>query len=321
MTSKLALIFLFTGFCAASLAESLPLGKMGKTIQPNEIDVQWSVLQNKFPPNLWVYHVLKTKFSPAVISNLIDVGNFSAKDQTGSPTGGAEESQFLSSDKTRRLTIQSSLGAINYENKIIVQTSQTNLPVEVPQQSELRKLTMDFLPKIGIRDSDIKRDEEISQPELTFFDPEVTMYWVNSAMVTNIPYRSVFFRRSLKGVSFVGNDVGGNCWINFASHRTISKIVLKWPEVERFKSYPVASFQSIIKWIHQGRSVHGYIPMDFGTIDWPAAKKITVTKAQAVYVTGQNYIHPIASLWATVDTGHGNVEVEIDCPIIDESAN
>jgi hypothetical protein len=32
-----------------------------------------------------------------------------------------------------------------------------------------------------------------------------------------------------------------------------------------------------------------------------------------------SWVHPFATLWATVDTGHGNVDVEIDCPIIDEA--
>jgi hypothetical protein len=29
--------------------------------------------------------------------------------------------------------------------------------------------------------------------------------------------------------------------------------------------------------------------------------------------------YPFAALWTTVDTGHGNIDVEINCPIIDET--
>jgi hypothetical protein len=29
--------------------------------------------------------------------------------------------------------------------------------------------------------------------------------------------------------------------------------------------------------------------------------------------------YPLVALWTTVDTGHGNIDVEIDCPIIDET--
>ena len=291
---------------------------MGKPVPSNKFDIRWNVQTNSIPPNLWVYQTLPTKFSSAVISILMSIGGFAARDQTNNQSNKNKDGLFfLSSDKTRSLEIQPTLGVINYEDKKVVQTSETNLPVDVPQQSELAKLTMDFLPKINLLASEIEKTGFTTPPEFSFFEPELTMYWIKNVIVTNIPYRSVFFRRSLDGIAVVGNDTGGNCWISFASHKAISKISLKWPRVERSKSYPTASSQTIIRWIRQGKSVHGYIPMDFGDIDWTTAKSMTITKAEACYLTVAKKVYPIASLWVIVDTGHGSVELEIDTPIID----
>ena len=40
--------------------------------------------------------------------------------------------------------------------------------------------------------------------------------------------------------------------------------------------------------------------------------------ASTVFGSGLGLM-PLVSLWTTVDTGHGNVDVEIDCPIVDDS--
>ena len=142
---------------------------------------------------------------------------------------------------------------------------------------------------------------------------------MNSVLVSNIPQRSVFFRRALDSGAFLGNDEGGNCWIYFGSHKAISKIALKWPTIEHYKSFPTADFKTLTKWIREGKARHGFISMNVGEIDWKNLKSMTVTKVEICYLTGKNFVYPIASLWTTVDTGYGDIDIEIDCPIFDEA--
>ena len=61
-----------------------------------------------------------------------------------------------------------------------------------------------------------------------------------------------------------------------------------------------------------------------GLLTGQTVKSVTVTRAEACYFTGTSSspldkLYPHAALWTTVDTGHGNIDVEIDCPIIDET--
>jgi hypothetical protein len=64
--------------------------------------------------------------------------------------------------------------------------------------------------------------------------------------------------------------------------------------------------------------------MDAEPIDWKTVKGITITSVKLCYYGGNtdnpsDWLMPFVALWATVDSGHGTIDVEIDCPIIDES--
>jgi len=315
MRTILVAIFLCV-LCAAGFSESLPLNEMGKPFSSPNLVVQWKVETNVFPRTVSVYRILPTKFSPVVISNLLSIAKLTANDQTKSDTG---VENFVSTDKTRSLQINSILGTIDYADDSVVQGGMTNVSIGVPSENELLGLTVDLLPELGLKLSDIKKKGNRIEPEFSFYEPELTMFYLNSVLVTNIPQRSVFFRRALDSGSFLGNDGGGNCWIYFGSHKAVSKIALKWPDIERYKSFPTADLKTIANWIRGGKARHGLIPMNVGEIDWKRLQSMTVTKAEICYLTSQNYIYPIVSFWTTVDTGHGPVDVEIDCPIIDEA--
>ena len=104
----------------------------------------------------------------------------------------------------------------------------------------------------------------------------------------------------------------------------VSKISLSWRNLERHKAYSTANPNMIIKWIREGRAVQGMIRMDAETINWKSVKSVTVIKAELSYYardpfTPSDWLMPFAALWTTVDTGHGNMDLEIDCPIIGEA--
>jgi hypothetical protein len=310
----LAVVFL-NAFWSAGFSENLPLNEMGKPFSSPNLVVHWKVQTNVFPSTVWIYRLRPTIFSPAVISNLMQVARLTSNDET---KNDASEN-FVSSDKTRSLQIDSTLGRIDYTDESVVHSGATNLSVDVPQENELLGLTTNLLPELGLKPSDIKKKKNSNEPEFNFYEPELTMYYFNSVLVSNIPQRSVFFRRALDSGAFLGNDEGGNCWIYFGSHKAISKIALKWPTIERYKSFPVADFKTLAKWIREGKARHGFISMNVGEIDWAKLKSMTVSKAEMCYLTGKNYVYPIASLWTTIDTGYGEIDIEIDCPIIDET--
>lgn len=307
---KITTLVFFIASVAAGLSQSLPLNELGKPFSSPTVPVQWHVQTNVFPPRLSIYHIIPTKFSQAIISNLLSISGLAENDRV-------KGDNFASTDGTRTLHIVSATGTIEYSNTAVVHSGLTTASVGVPKEAELFGLTTNLLPKLGLSLSEIKRKENSTEREFNFYEPQLTMFRTNSMFVTNIPERSVFFRRALDNGAVLGNDEGGNCWIFFGSHYAISKIDLKWPAIEVYKSFPSADFKKIAEWIHQGKARHGLISSDVGEFDWSKLKSITVTKAEICYVTNGKYVYPLASLWTSLDTGYGNVDVEIDCPIID----
>jgi hypothetical protein len=93
--------------------------------------------------------------------------------------------------------------------------------------------------------------------------------------------------------------------------------------LKRYKAFPTVSPDTIIKWIREGKAKQGGIPMNSNDIDWTTAKSLTIKKAEICYYAGDRFspspwLMPIVSFWTTVDTRDGTIDVEIDCPIIDE---
>ncbi len=96
--------------------------------------------------------------------------------------------------------------------------------------------------------------------------------------------------------------------------------------MERDKLHPTVTPEMMVKSIREGKAIQGMVPDTVGSIDWPTVKSVTIKEAKPLYFAGgdplspSDWLEPFAALWTTVDTGHGNVDVEIDCPIIDETA-
>ncbi len=179
--------------------------------------------------------------------------------------------------------------------------------------SQMPELTTNFLAKIGINLSEIEKNEK-GEPNFNYSEP-VTLYFVNQTTITNVEWRAVGFRRALNGFAFVGSDGG----VRFGEHGQVSKISLPLQAVERHKNCKVAETAKIISWIRNGKAVQGRLPWDSGGINWRTVKSMTVQSVKVCYQSTEHYVYPLLALWTTLDTGSGNLDVEIDCPIIDEA--
>jgi hypothetical protein len=76
--------------------------------------------------------------------------------------------------------------------------------------------------------------------------------------------------------------------------------------MERYKSCPTTTPETIVKWIREGKAVQGGIPMNSEAIDWPTVKSLTINKADLCYYAGERFapsqwLMPLLSLWTTVD--------------------
>ncbi|MGH7989074.1 MAG: hypothetical protein ACREDS_02615 [Limisphaerales bacterium] len=309
--------------CVAGFPQSLPLNG-GIHFQRTNLVVRWKAPKHPWPKTLGVYQMVPTKYSPTVISNLMALGPFTDKDKTDRGTNG-----MSFSNTGGHLEISFTMGEIEYARHTR-DYSPTDLAQGVPPTNQLFQLTTNFLPKLGISLSEISKGIN-GRTKINAFEPFME-YFRNGVGVTNIEWRGVGFRRAVDGVEFFYDD--GHGGIDFGEHSQVVKIILSWPDLKRDNFYSAAPPKKIIQWICEGRARQKHmLRLDGGEtmIDWATVKSLTITKATAYYhgelshgeyATNSvfaNCVWPYADLWGMVDTGTTNVEVAIDCPIVDET--
>jgi hypothetical protein len=275
-----------------------------------DLDVRWDASTKAIPSKVWVYHLLPNDFSPIVISNVMTLCSFSTNEYTTQNTSGIA---FQNPDGSRKLSISFSSGNIEYETPDPL-FGPTNLAKEVPPMSRLPELTTDLLKQINIPLSAVTGFFETDKFNL--WEP-LTMYFVSNTIITNITFRGVNFRRSVDGIPVVACD-GGH--IYFAEHSHISKLSITWHNLKQYKSFSSLKTKAIVRLLRQGKAIQEPVPMNVGYIDWPNVKSVTIKKAEPLYFAGDtDWLYPFLWLDTDVDTGHGIVDVGIDCPIIDET--
>ena len=319
--SKLTICFaLMQIICGTGFSQSLSLIKLGETFRRTNLEVRWNVPTNALPGTVWVYHLLPRWFPPEAVSNLVASCGFTERDKKIS---SADEVVYKNANKfpSKQLGISRFQGSIYFEDNS-VHYSATNLAKDVPIMSQMPELTTNFLLALGINPSEIEKNAD-GIPNFHFWEP-FTQYYVGNTSVTNIQFRAVSFRRSVDGGTFLGGGTGGDGLIKFGEHGKIVHMDISWRNIERFKSYPAATPEQIVKWICEGKAVLSPIPDNVPPIDWQTVKSATIKRVVLAHYAGDRFkpsdsLMPLVSLLTTVDTGNGSIDVEIECPIIDES--
>ena len=317
MTVRFVVLFILL-IGATAFSQTLSLQSLGDSFRCSPKIINWNAPTNSLPATVWVYHILPKKFPPNAISNLVVSLGLTAKDRVVANNG---ETVYLNSPNfpSKQLEISETHGSIHYES--VTDYGPTNLAKDVPEMNQLMNLTTNFLSQFDIDYSEIDKTSN-GAPNLHYWEPFKENFLKNG-IVTNIEFRAVVFRRYVDGNMILGAGTAGNGEIFFGEHAKPVKIDIFWPNLGRYKDYPTASPETITKWIAEGKAVHGGISMNLPDIDWSTIKSISIDKAEICYNAGDRFspsewLMPLVSLWTTVDTGQGNVNVEIDCPIIDD---
>jgi len=307
--AKIGFVSLVAIVCAtAGLAQSPPWKANGEPIPARpDLVVHWQS-EAKFPRKVWVYNLLPNKFSPEVISNVMTLCSFTGKDKNEDDTNGIS---FQSSEPARTLSFSFTSGKIDYETPEI-QYSPTNLAIGVPSTNELSGLVKNVLGKMHIPFSEITGWH--GTHKIDFSEP-VTVFSVGDTMVTNVPYRTVYFRRTVEGMPIIGHFYR----FNVGEHGKVTKISIAWPNLERVKSYRTVSPKDVVNFIRSGNAIRGPVPTTIGDIDWPSVKSVTIKNATPSYQINGDKLYPFLRLDVLVEIGNGAVEIGMDCPVIDET--
>ena len=306
---KITLLSLIQIICVtAGFAQSPPWRANGEAISARpDLTVHWQD-STKFPRKVWIYQLVPNKFPPEIISNVMILCSFTEKDKVEDDTNGIA---FQCADHSRTLSIAFSSGEIEYETPE-VHYSPTNLAVGVPSTNQLPEVAKDVLSKLHINFSDIIG--WLGTNKVDFSEP-LTMFFVGHTTITNIPYRTVYFRRSVDGMPIAGHFYR----FNVGERGKISKVSIAWPDLKRVKSYPTVSQKEVVSFLRKGNAIRGPVPTNVGDIDWPNIKSVTIKKAVPSYQMDNNRLYPFLFLDVLVDTGNGVVEIAMNCPIIDET--
>jgi hypothetical protein len=315
--NKTILFVLLQATWVTGFSQSLSLDKLGDTFQRTNLDVRWNAASNSLPPTVWIYRVLPKAFSGETVSNLVALGGFTDQNLVRS---NSEEIVYKSEGRHPATQLAISHGGVEFQHKIIY--GPTNLTQGVPEMPQILDLTSNYLAKFGIALSDIEKNTN-GAPNYHFAEL-VTTYDLPQGTVTNVEYRLVRFNRAVDGGAVMGGGTCGDGEFDFGAHGKLVGIDLTWKDLKRYKSFAAAKPETIVAWIQQGKAVQGGIPMNLPPIDWATVKSLTVKKADVCYYAGERFaasgwLMPVLSLWATVDTGDSKVDVEIDCPVIDET--
>jgi hypothetical protein len=192
----------------------------------------------------------------------------------------------------------------------------------VPKMEELFGLTTNFMTLVGIPLSEVDKKPDGS-PDFHFWEP-LTMFADGGRIVTNIAFRGARFRRAVDGASFIGNGTGGDCDLQFGEGGAINRVWMTWRNLERVKEFKVAKPETMSDWIRKGHARQGRTPADAPEINWSADNSLIVLNAKVCYYAGNrekpsDRLVPFAALWVSVDTGGRIIELEIECPVIEET--
>jgi hypothetical protein len=316
---KIAVIILFQAIYLVGFSQN-PRWKYAEDIPipaHTDLDVRWDVTSdvptNKWPSKMWIYQLAPRKFSPKTVSNVMRMCSFTEKDHVQQDTNGVT---YKSSDGKRTLTISFASGSIRYNAPEPQHIKASSVFEGLPTAKEMPKLTKNFLQAIGIKLSEIQKNTN-GVPNFPLSELG-RIFLTNHTFITNIWAREVFVRRSVDGADVIGN--AGYCSLDFGEHGKLSKIDFEWPDLKRYQSAPTLKPQVITHLMREGKACQGATFDSVGYIVWPSVKCVTIKQAWPCYFAGDsNFLYPFLALWTTVDTGHGNADVGIDCPIIDET--
>ncbi len=279
-----------------------------------DLHVQWDAPRKTLPSQVYVYRLLPNRLPPKIISNLAKLCSFTGQDRTTETTDGIV---FQAADGSRRLSISVSAGSIHYETAE-PRYGPTNLAEDVPPMSEMPKLAADFLRKTGINLSDVTNPfdnrRDIQRASKFHFSEPLRIYYVGNINITNVEYRTASFWRCVNGIPVIAGD-GGQ--ISYGAHGNIRSFTISWRKLGCYQRLPSVTPETAIGYLRGGKAVCGLSLVDF---DWSAVSCVTVKKASPYYYSGHtDMLYPFLGLITKTEPSFGNVQLEIDCPFIDET--
>jgi hypothetical protein len=319
----IALLIYLQLLVSAGFSQTLPTPASFLQIRyhATNFDITWDAPDHSWADKVWVYRDTAAKLSDDIVSNILEIGSFTQRDKKDYGIYG-----FTAYDSGRVLRFATMTGKIYYYAP--QQYGIDHLVTNLPSTNAAIVLTKQILPRIGIGLTNV---EHSTNGELLFHydpNPQGTIYYTTNLPIVNLNQRTVGFKKALDGLTVEGG--GGIGTIDYGENGRVIQMDIDWRGAVKDKEYDTATKDDILKWLKDG---HCYFPRSIFPphnekidIDWTKAKHLTINRVQICYwgidfpdinPPSKSTVYPYAILHSTVDTGQTNLDITIDCPIID----
>ncbi len=307
--------FLIALLTASGLASPVDSGLLeGAPFRPSNVEVEWNVPEGDLPKYVWVYEVTPQNFSGAVVCNAMAVGSFRPKDIVSPSDKKLVEFRDNKQRLTRYLKIAPASGWMSYYDT--TGTSDMSGPVEsVPNDSQVEKLALDYLFRLGIDRSQIalkpRSRTDVRRSRFTSTGEEKDI---------EVQARGIMLLRQVDGIPIFGNCSRGGFYIEFGNHATVTQFELVWRNLVPHEMRKTATPDEITARIKEGKAV-------LSTSRDPSHAKRFKVIALTLYYSGatwdmpQQLMYPLASLNVVANLGDREDAFEVLSPILTTGTN
>ena len=318
---KVALILLAAMGWASVASGGTSIG--GSSAAFKNTEIIWLAPTNDWPRKLWVYKVVPQDFAKSVISHLLKVGSFTAKDRitVRDYIDSNDEIVFYgnANGKSRHLAICPALGFIEYHDGGARSASQLQPVSGVPDEKDATRLGLKYLAMLGIDVSDLSRKP--GKRELNMHWERQTIEYTDPQTKSDVTMTNaygVFFLRRIDGIDVVGIGLNGGVYMSFGNEGKLIDLQLSWRDLKRDRLSECPSPQQIDERIKEGViSLH---PFGSNSPYGDRPQKLTVTKATVLY-NGKHYdekmdlIAPLARFEAVAENGTNKESLWFESPM------
>jgi hypothetical protein len=282
-------------------------------------EIQWLNSATLSSSSATVYRVTQTKFSPAVISNIMALAGFDWADRTNINNGLCEDRgtlYFADKEQTRALVFVPCRGQIGYSNSRAVAPPGQSVS-GVPTEEGAVELALGIVDLLGVDRSQLSKRPGSNELRHTRAIQSMTQFdKTQRRLVTTIIARELFFGRTIEGVECSGIGVSGGIWFSFGNDGQLAELEMVWRNVVPYRQYRVANRQELTERLRKGKCVLQSEELD------DDVRKLTINSVTPYYFEyradePQQFIYPYTVLEAEAETATTNRTVRICCPLLD----
>lgn len=306
----------FTGL--AAFAASLPLANFCESFNGATSEIIWEAPTNEIPASAKIFKVIPTDYSPATISNLLQLAELTSKNKKRSTQSGVlagrDVSIYENKEQTRHLDIIPAEGTIALHKAGVI-AGPKELVTGVPDTNAAVAKVFDLLPMFGIEKAEITTKLPGKPIPYTFLEQtDIHKDKATGQVVSNIISRGVSFYRQIDGIPVWG--VAG-VFAHFGNEGKIADLTVTWRAIKQQEVRPVPTKTDFIARIKSGRALirSEQAGLNFG--------KLTIKKVQLYYWENdssehQSTIYPFAVLETKSDLQGENSDVQLFVPFANE---